>query len=114
MTTYYSIFMYIIVIYCAQVTPCVLLTVLSTLLIRAMRAANDARRRLKSRDTGDGRGVELGGSSPEHTRTTRMLVAVVLCFVAVELPQGVLALLSGIDNNFFHYVYVPLGIIALL
>jgi thyrotropin-releasing hormone receptor len=38
-----------------------------------------------------------------------MLVAVVLFFVATELPQGVLALLSGIDKNIFEEVYVPLG-----
>lgn len=45
----------------------------------------------------------------EHVRTTAMLVAVVLCFVAVELPHGLLAFLSGIDGRIFHDVYVPLG-----
>jgi len=38
-----------------------------------------------------------------------MLVAVVLCFVAAELPQGVLAFLSGVDDRIFDEVYVPLG-----
>jgi len=38
-----------------------------------------------------------------------MLVAVVLCFVVVELPQGLLAFLSGIDRRIFDDVYVPLG-----
>ena len=31
----------------------------------------------------------------EHARTTAMLVAVVICFVAAELPQGVLAFLES-------------------
>jgi len=31
----------------------------------------------------------------EYNRTTSMLVAVVLCFVVTELPQGVLAFLGG-------------------
>jgi len=34
------------------------------------------------------------GGGREHVRTTAMLVAVVLCFVVVELPQGLLAFLS--------------------
>jgi len=33
---------------------------------------------------------------------TSMLVAVVLCFVVTELPQGVLAFLSGVDQDIFH------------
>jgi len=45
----------------------------------------------------------------EYNRTTSMLVAVVLCFVVTELPQGVLAFLSGIDNSIFQSVYAPLG-----
>ena len=31
----------------------------------------------------------------EYNRTTSMLVAVVLCFVVTELPQGVLAFLGS-------------------
>ena len=34
------------------------------------------------------------GGGREHVRTTAMLVAVVLCFVVVELPHGLLAFLS--------------------
>ena len=34
----------------------------------------------------------------ERNRTTAMLVAVVLCFVVTELPQGVLAFLSGVPH----------------
>jgi hypothetical protein len=38
-----------------------------------------------------------------------MLVAVALCFVAAELPQGVLAFWSGLDPSVFRRFYVPLG-----
>jgi len=45
----------------------------------------------------------------DHNRTTAMLVAVVLSFVATELPQGVIALMSGFNESIFNDVYVPLG-----
>ena len=84
--------------------PCVLLTVLSALLIVAMRRADRRRRLLKMK----GRRLE-SEKAGEYNRTTSMLVAVVLCFVVTELPQGVLAFLSGIDQSIFLNVYAPLG-----
>jgi len=57
----------------------------------------------------DRRRESTAGGGREHVRTTAMLVAVVLCFVVVELPQGLLAFLSGIDRRIFDDVYVPLG-----
>jgi len=87
-----------------KVVPCILLAVLSGLLVAAMRRAAAKRRRLRSA----GRREESDRDG-EHARTTAMLVAVVLCFVAAELPQGVLAFLSGVDSRVFDDVYVPLG-----
>jgi hypothetical protein len=87
-----------------KVVPCILLAVLSWLLFRAMREAAEKRRRLLSAGRRDE--SERAG---EHVRTTAMLVAVVLCFIATELPQGVLALLSGVNNGVFTNVYVPLA-----
>ena len=87
-----------------KVAPCVLLTVLSWLLLRAMREADRTRRRLKNA----GKRAESERTS-EHNRTTAMLVAIVLCFVVTELPPGILAFLSGVDSHFFYEVYVPLG-----
>lgn len=87
-----------------KVAPCILLTVLSTLLIRAMKEAN--RRRLSLRCGGRRGSSDRTG---DNDRTTHMLVVVVLSFVITELPQGVLALLSGVDNYIFEHVYVPLG-----
>ena len=84
--------------------PCVLLAVFSSLLIRAMCIADQKHRRLKSQ----GKHAESEPKS-EHNRTIAMLVAVVLFFILVELPQGILALLSGVDTKIFLNVYVPLG-----
>ena len=103
-TSFHKTFNYWVFGVVLKVAPCVLLTVLSTLLIRAMHVAEQKRRRLKSM----GKRVEAERSS-EHNRTTAMLVAVVLCFVITELPQGILAFLSGVDTNIFLNVYVPLG-----
>ena len=56
--------------------------------------------------------------SREHSRTTRMLVVVIVLFLITELPQGILALFSGLMPDFFTAYYVPLGdlmdIIALI
>ena len=94
-----------------KVVPCIVLTVLSALLVRAMRLADLRRRRLLSQ----GRRMESDRAG-ERNRTTAMLVVVVLCFVATELPQGVLALpqgvlalLSGFYEHLFYDVYTPLG-----
>ena len=88
-----------------KVAPCVLLTLLSLLLISAMRTASRNRLRLR-RTSITQKSTERDS---EHNRTTAMLVAVVLFFVATELPQGVITLLSGIDERIFEGVYVPLG-----
>jgi thyrotropin-releasing hormone receptor len=77
---------------------------LSALLVRAMRQAERRRRLLKKK----GRRLE-SETAGDYNRTTSMLVAVVLCTVITELPQGILAFLSGIDNDVFLKVYVPLG-----
>lgn len=87
-----------------KVIPCVVLTVLSALLVRAMRLADRRRRRLLSQ----GRRLESDRAG-ERNRTTAMLVTVVLCFVVTEFPQGVLALLSGFHKHLFLAVYAPLG-----
>ncbi|CAH1783972.1 unnamed protein product [Owenia fusiformis] len=87
-----------------KLTPCVLLTVLSILLIIAMRQADKRRQRLLTQ----GRRAE-SERTHESNRTTAMLVAIVLFFVITELPQGILAMLSGISNYIFINVYVMLA-----
>ena len=83
---------------------CLLLIVLTLFLIRAMWYTNVKQRRLKSQ----GNHAE-SKRTQEQNCTTAMLISIVMCFVVVELPQGILALLSGIDSNIFLDVYEPLG-----
>ncbi|KAH3789827.1 hypothetical protein DPMN_168016 [Dreissena polymorpha] len=54
----------------------------------------------------------------EHYRTTGMLLAVVILFLIVELPQGIMTLLMIFMPELYNEVYNPLGdifdIVALL
>ena len=45
----------------------------------------------------------------EHSRTTAMLIAVIVLFLLTEMPQGLLALCSGLQPAYFVSYYVPLG-----
>jgi hypothetical protein len=45
----------------------------------------------------------------EHSRTTKMLVSVIILFLLTELPQGVLIVCSATVKDFFDTVYLPLG-----
>ncbi|XP_015793299.1 uncharacterized protein LOC107369832 [Tetranychus urticae] len=46
----------------------------------------------------------------QSDRTTRMLLGILLLFLATEFPTGFIALLTGIlGDDFFHNVYYPLG-----
>ena len=45
----------------------------------------------------------------EGTHTTAMLVSVIVLFLITEFPQGVLALISGLEPVYFSTLYLPLG-----
>ena len=87
-----------------KIGPCVLLTILSGCIIYAMRQARHRRQRLLQQS-----GRDTDHASHEHNRTTMMLVTVVLFFVITEFPQGILAAISGLDDEFFEQVYSNLG-----
>lgn len=87
-----------------KIAPCVLLTILSLCIISAMREASKRRQRLLQQC-----GRQTEEASAEHNRTTMMLIAVVLFFVITEFPQGILAGISGLNENFFNNVYSNLG-----
>jgi hypothetical protein len=55
------------------------------------------------------RGTSAADRSREHNRTTAMLIGVVMCFVATEVPQGIVAFLAGVDERYFETVYAPLA-----
>lgn len=87
-----------------KLIPCMMLTILTVLLIKAMHRAYMRRMKLKSqgrKDESDRHG--------EHNRTTGMLLAVVVLFLLTELPQGILTLLIIFNNEFLSTVYNPLG-----
>ncbi|XP_063862579.1 G-protein coupled receptor dmsr-1-like [Scylla paramamosain] len=94
-----------------KIIPCLLLTVLIYHIIRAMYIAKRRKENL----------IKMGTPSMEADRklprmekltekTTRMLLTVLLLFLATEMPQGVLALLSGIyGRSFFMHCYLHWG-----
>ena len=87
----------------AKFIPCLLMLVYGALLLRTLDMQVRIKRRNLSR-----LGVVL--SRPLHTsRTTAMLLIVLVLFLLTELPQGILLLLSLIIENFFEKVYIPLG-----
>ncbi|KAK7105543.1 G-protein coupled receptor dmsr-1-like [Littorina saxatilis] len=89
-----------------KILPCVLMAFFSTLLIIAMQQAKVRRARLFNTMS---RVVDHDHQSSEHNRTTMMLLGVVICSIVTEIPQGILALISAVDEGFFNDVYIHLG-----
>lgn len=87
-----------------KVAPCILLSVISTLIILTMKRASERRIRLLKQTRASDHDV-----NHEHNRTTYMLVSVVLFFVITEFPQGILAMISGLNDHFFDDIYSNLG-----
>ncbi|KAI8419994.1 hypothetical protein MSG28_008597 [Choristoneura fumiferana] len=106
-----------------KLLPCVILTVISAWLIRALYRANSRKKALKSysacpSDTVvNGNGNIFTRKSTKRTkaerrtdRTTKMLLAVLLLFLLTEFPQGILGLLSGLLGRcFFKRCYDLFG-----
>lgn len=87
-----------------KVAPSILLTLLSSMIILTMHQASKRRVRLLQQTRSSDHDV-----NHEHNRTTWMLVSVVLFFVITEMPQGILAMISGLNERFFTMVYANLG-----
>ncbi|XP_060590984.1 G-protein coupled receptor dmsr-1-like [Ruditapes philippinarum] len=87
-----------------KVAPCILLTLLSSMIILTMHQASKRRVRLLQQTRSSDHDV-----NHEHNRTTWMLVSVVLFFVITEMPQGILAMISGLNDHFFEEIYSNLG-----
>lgn len=107
-----------------KLVPCVGLTILSVLLVRTMKKAEQRRQNLLMKNMKPGvredgnstqgiteRTTTTSSSSRDRktNRTTRMLLVVVALFLVTEFPQGILSLLSGILPDFYEQVYGPLG-----
>lgn len=87
-----------------KLIPCLLLTVLTIMLISALRRAHKRHMHLMSHGKNDD--VE---KHTEHLRTTGMLLAVVILFLITELPQGILTLLMIFYYELANELYNPLG-----
>jgi len=87
-----------------KVAPCILLTLLSSMIILTMHQASKRRVRLLQQTRSSDHDI-----NHEHNRTTWMLVSVVLFFVITEMPQGILAMVSGLNEDFFKNIYTNLG-----
>lgn len=87
----------------AKLVPCVLIIVYgSLLLITLNNTIRNKRRRLNEN------GVCLG-SQRHASRTTVMLLIVMILFLITELPQAVLIMCCIFFKDFFEKVYIPLG-----
>lgn len=112
-----------------KIIPSIALTILSLRLVGALLEAKRRRKQLMGNSNGMRPiiGKEVTNGSDEKMisknkkqsrimdkerqtdRTTRMLLAVLLLFLITEIPQGVLALLSGYSQSFYHNCYLKLG-----
>ncbi|KHN80986.1 hypothetical protein Tcan_15618 [Toxocara canis] len=112
-----------------KVVPCLLLTLFVWLLMRILNEVKQNRIRLmkNSRPLSNGNSSKIQPDddntcrtpskqanhirSGERTdRTTRMLLAIVFVFLVTEMPQGVMAVLSGMfSEEFRRHIYNNLG-----
>lgn len=87
----------------AKVIPCALMVMFGGSLLYSLAIKGRHRRhRLSANGFGAKREVR-------QTKTTRMLLVVLILFLLTELPQGILILLSATVKDFYNSVYVPLG-----
>ena len=92
-----------------KLIPCGLMLIFGLLLVCTMRSSNQRRRKLRNGSVTAATLAQRQHRRRDHTRTTGMLIAVIVLFLLTELPQGVLALCSGLLPGFFEAYYIPLG-----
>ncbi|XP_061184735.1 G-protein coupled receptor dmsr-1-like [Saccostrea echinata] len=83
-----------------KVVPSMAMIVLSALLIKELRAAMKRKDQLRSPSQKDQANITTG-----YTRTSIMLVVIVLIYILMELPVGIMAFLSGIEGGESHFFY---------
>lgn len=88
----------------AKLLPCVLIIIFGGLLLKTLRKTKQHRRYLSAN------GISVANSNnKDPSRTTVMLLIVIVLFLVTELPQGVLILCCIFLKNFFENIYIPLG-----
>lgn len=92
-----------------KLVPCALMSVFGYLLLVQVHRIHRRGADLRNRATLIQDGPNSRARNQEHNRTTAMLIAVIVLFQLTELPQGLLALCSGLEPDFFESYYTPLG-----
>nr|XP_040569440.1 G-protein coupled receptor dmsr-1-like [Lepeophtheirus salmonis] len=108
-----------------KLIPCVILTIITGWLIKALYIAEERSARLKEKvhtggsrnniivtilnESGKAKG-SLTSRKRDTDRTTRLLVVILILFLLTEFPQGILGMLSAVyGDQFFRDCYLPLG-----
>lgn len=87
----------------AKFIPCALMIVFGGSLLYSLGIKGRHRRtRLSAGQPPAKRGTK-------HSKTTKMLLVVIILFLVTEFPQGIVIFMSAIVPEFYKSVYVPLG-----
>lgn len=100
-----------------KLVPCLVLTVFTASLIRAMYQAEEHNRKLKLRTerretvaSSEYNNVHIRNRHKHTDRTTKLLIVILIMFLVAEFPLGILGMLSAIlGPKFFDSCYHPLG-----
>lgn len=88
----------------AKILPSFLIMLYGGLLLRTLKETMKVKRRLSS-----GAASLSYQRDRKHSRTTTMLLTVIVLFLVTELPQGILIVCSIFLEEFFDHIYIPLG-----
>ena len=83
-----------------KLVPSIAMVVLSSLIVRELRAARKRQDNLSSEQAVKGANARRG-----YTRTTIMLITIVMIYVVMEIPIGIMAFLSGLEGGESHFFY---------
>lgn len=86
----------------AKIFPCILMIIYGSMLLKTVN------RRLLAVSRKVKRGV-FSNKPRDTSKTTTMLLTVIVLFLLTEFPQGILIILSVVLKGFFDNVYIPLG-----
>lgn len=88
----------------AKLVPCILILIYGGLLFRTLSKTITTRRHLLEH------GISISSQANINpSRTTVMLLIVIILFLLTELPQAILIMCCVFVDNFFENVYIPLG-----
>ena len=87
----------------AKLVPCALMVIFGGSLLYSLSIKGRNRRRRLSTTTNNCK------REVRQSKTTHMLLVVMILFLITEFPQGVLILASALVSGFYNEVYMPLG-----